>query len=281
MSKQHWESSERQPLKLRQLSDDEFERARKLANDTSVPMHMCPTCKSIPEEIPDSGGVKERKSSTYKLYDEVFSCDCERQIKLRRHYLAANIGNQYQELDWSRFTSDPEAKAVVNKYIDNWESYRDNGMGLTFYSEAMGTGKTFMATHVGKELIKQGQKVYFIPFVDLISAYEADRGNELEERMKATTYLILDDILESISERQRDFYGFRLESIIRHRTNFNLPTLVTTNLVLGILEQEYPRTFSLLSLKQIDVPLHGGDARGKIKLETEELAANGEKRPIT
>lgn len=263
---------------LRPLTDEEFEEAR--GRSGSVPLTTCPTCKSVPETIPDSGGLKERPQSQYKLYGELHDCDCETQIKLRRAYLAANIGDQYQELNWDDYQRDQEVRDAVASYLTSWEAYRDNGIGLSFTSRTLGTGKTFAATYVGKELIKKAQRVFFIMFVDMVSAFERD-GDRLEAKMKSIHYLLLDDVLKPFTERQRDFYALRLESIIRHRTNFNLPTIITTNLDADELEQWYPRTFSLLSLKNIEVKMTGNDARQAIHWDLKAIAQNGEKRPVT
>lgn len=265
-------------MNLRALTDDEFDEAKSRA--IKVPLKQCPTCYSRETEIPGSGGAKERIHGTYKFHGREHECNCEEQIRLRTHYLAANIGDQYQKLDWDDYTRDAEVKAAVAGYLENWESHRHHGIGLSFASKQVGTGKTLCATYVGKELIKRGQRVFFISFVDMVSAFETN-GASLENKMKDITYLILDDVLKPFTERQRDFYALRLESIIRHRTNYDLPTIVTTNLVPEELEEWYPRTFSLLSLKQVDIDMKGGDARGNVAMTTLELATNGEKRPIT
>jgi hypothetical protein len=89
------------------------------------------------------------------------------QMRLYRQYLAANIGTQYMRLDWADFRNE-DVRSTVTAWIDNWPSYKKLGMGLEFGGEGLGVGKTFSATHVGKELIKKGEKVYFIPFLDFI-----------------------------------------------------------------------------------------------------------------
>lgn len=266
-------------LNLRPLSDEEYDAAR--ARRHGIPLSQCPTCKSMPEEIPESDGLKERPPSQYKLYGEMHDCDCQTQIRLRRHYLAANIGDQYQNLDWAEYNSDLNAKKMVADYLSNWEGYRDHGMGLTFSSKSVGTGKTFAATYMARELIKLGQKVYFVQFTEMIATFErGDEGRALEDKMKSVTYLVLDDVLRPSSERMRDLYAMKLEAMIRYRTNYNLPSIVTTNLESDELEEHYPRTFSLLSLKQIEIPMQGNDARSRMAIETQELVANGEQRPL-
>lgn len=265
--------------KLRPLSDEEYDEARKRAG-SKIPLSNCPTCLAKPTDVTGSG-IKELIPGTYRYLGHTYPCDCKTQIKLRTHYLVANIGDQYQRLDWGRdYQREGTAKEALSDYLAKWPNYKQHGIGIQFCSSALGTGKTFAATYIGRELIKRGQKVFFVPFVDMVAAFETN-GRALEEKMRNITYLVLDDILRPISERQREFYAFRLEALIRWRTNYDLPTITTTNLMAGDLEESYPRAFSLLLLKQIPVVMTGNDVRGDIGMDNMELAANGEIRPIS
>jgi hypothetical protein len=54
---------------------------------------------------PDGGEYYGREYGTYKLDGEVHPCDCDEQIALRKHYLLANIGDQYMRLNWHKTTA--------------------------------------------------------------------------------------------------------------------------------------------------------------------------------
>jgi DNA replication protein DnaC len=233
------------------------------------------------EAIPGSGGVKQRINGTYKYLGKEYDCECDAQIALRSRYLVANIGEQYQRLDWDEWTGCPDTKAAVDLYLSEWEQFFRQGMGLEFYSSALGTGKTFAATHIGKELIKQGQSVYFIPFIEMVAAFDRQDSDYIANRVRESGFVILDEVIPPISEAQKSFFATQLEALIRHRTNNNLPTIMTTNMDQETLNAAYPRTYSLLSAKQMRQEVAGTDRRESIGIKEMEIIANGETRPIT
>jgi DNA replication protein DnaC len=267
---------------LRRLPNSEFEEAERLAKLSGIPLDQCPTCLAEPIQI--EPGVYGFENGTYRFRGEEHECDCDTQMALRKHYLLANIGDQYMRLDWRDYDGAQSVRDAVALYLDNWPSFKLNGMGVEFSSSNLGVGKTFAATHIGKELIKRGELVYFKPFLEIISLYEKDpdyRHRE-ENHLRDTTVLILDEVVPPISSAQGQLFATKFEELIRHRTNFNRVTIMTTNLAPEKLLDSYPRTYSLLEAKQMRIEMAGSDARqGKIAWENVELAANSEVRPIT
>jgi DNA replication protein DnaC len=266
--------------KLKNLTDQEYDLANKLAK-SKQPLDQCPTCDSRMEVIPGSGGVRERINGTYRYMGEEHKCDCDAQMALRARYLVANIGEQYQRLSWDEWNGCEDTKTVVDTYLNGWEQFFKQGIGIEFYSSALGTGKTFAATHIGKQLIKQNQSVYFIPFIEMAAAFDRHDSDYIANRIRESGFVILDEVIPPISEAQRAFFGVQLEALIRHRTNNNLPTIMTTNMDQETLHAAYPRTYSLLSAKQIRQEVKGTDRRESIGLQEMEIIANGETRPIT
>lgn len=270
------------PPKLRKLTDEEFTEAQALARQSGTPLSQCPTCRAKPTEIPGSDGVKELIPGTYTLDGSTFPCDCQSQIALRTQYLVAHIPAEYMTLDWSEYNRDPEVRKQVAFYLDKWENFLHGGIGMEFASPALGVGKTWSATHIAKEMVKNGQRVFFIPFVDMVSAFQSSRAEAIESRMRETTYLVIDEILSPVSKAQHDFYAFRLEALIRHRSSLNLPTILTTNLTNDELVEYYPRTYSLLSAKQLRVEMGGEDHRkSDAVMRKIERLANGDALPLT
>lgn len=249
-----------------------------MARAAGIPLSQCPTCLSTEVEVDEN--THGREPGTYRYRGQEYSCNCETQMLLRRHYLLAGIGDQYQRLDWKDFRGTNEAKEAVALFLDKWKAFKLNGMGLEFSSPRLGVGKTFAATHVGKELIKLGESVYFVPFLTAVRILLEDR--EAEERLRDTTVLILDEIGTGMSEAQSALFSMKFEELIRHRTNFNRVNIITTNLTPQELHDAYPRTYSLLAAKQLRVEMDGEDARQSfIEIENIELVANDEVRPIT
>ena len=265
-------------LRLRTLSDDQWDEADRLAVLLKGRgLNYCPTCKT---RVNDDEGTEDMPPM-YRYRGEFYPCSCQAQVALFARYLLARIPPEYMQLDWEDYDGSPDAREFVANYLEKWSNYRDHGFGVEFGGPKMGIGKTFAATHIGKELIKRRQQVYFIPFVEMVSAFERDNSEEIEQKIRMTPYVILDDIMPPTSARQANFYHTRFEAIIRHRTNYNLPTIITTNLTSEDLAEYYPRTYSLLAAKQKRIDMDGEDFRGTLQLENMELAENGEVRPIT
>ena len=55
-------------------------------------------------------------------------------------------------------------------------SYREWVLSLP--ARSFGVGKTFAATYVGKELIKRGERVHFVPFHEMVRVYEYEGETE-------------------------------------------------------------------------------------------------------
>lgn len=71
------------------------------------------------------------------------------------------------------------------------------------------------------------------------------------------------------------------ENLIRNRIDSNRVTLMTTNLTPHQLDQHYPRTYSLLSVKQQRHAIDGIDVRRAGQQDIDrDLAEAGEVRPI-
>jgi DNA replication protein DnaC len=269
-------------LRLPRLTNDEYDYVEAVARKSGIPLSVCPTCGAKRISVDEDNHGWE--NGTYLLDGVEYPCDCQAQIELRKHYYLANIGDQYQRLSWDEFYGSADAKDAVNLYLDAWDSAKLNGMGLEFNSPQLGTGKTFCATYVGRELIKRREKVYFMPFLEVIGLLSRglDYRNSQEDRLRDTTVLILDEVVPAISTAQRQLFGTKFEELIRHRTNYNRPTIMTTNLRPKQLREEYPRSYSLLEAKQIRVEMSGDDARqGDRGLRNIELLKNGEVEPIT
>ncbi len=265
-------------MNLPRLKNNEFDRVNDLANQLGIPLTQCPTCLSKPIE------TEEREVGFYRYKGKRYFCDCLDQIQLRKHYMLAGIPDQYMRLAWTDFRgNNEEMKDNVATYLDKWQSFKLHGMGFEFASKGLGTGKTFAATYLGKELVKRGERVYFIPFSRTIGVLS--RANPdwewITQRMYESTILILDDVMPPDTMPQGDLFRSKLEELIRNRTDYNRINIITTNMTTNEMAEIYPRPYSLLSAKQIRVELTGDDARQKhIADENLELAMNEEIRPL-
>lgn len=182
------------------------------------------------------------------------------------------------------FWGDKEAWDEVQKYLTKWCDYKHHGMGLGFYSKSQGTGKTFLATYLARELVKRGESVFYINFRNIMAIYKVPDDQRIREEslIRDTTVLVLDEVTDSISGAQHDLFAEKFEELVRHRTNYGRITIINTNLLPEQLDAEYPRTYSLLSAKETHVKVNGKDARRHDGIWdlNKELIENGERKAI-
>jgi len=280
-SKQSKPSSEPRPLSLRRISNRQFDEINSLIRKTSVKPGQCPTCEAKAQRVAET--LLWPSGSTYHYDDKDHLCHCEEQETLFRHYLLARIPEEYMRLGVDLWEGDPKALDATLDYLENWDKLRRYGLGIGFYSKTQGTGKTFLAMMIARELVKQGETVYCIFFRRMTEVFElpyAERKDE-EDRLRDCEVLVLDEVARPISEPQRALYAEKFELLIRHRSNYNKVTILTTNLEPDELDDIYPRTYSLLVAKEESVYVNGVDARREnLNDINKELALNSEIRPI-
>lgn len=256
-------------LRLRQLSNSEYELAERLANKTPIPLDTCPTCSSK-QNNGEWEGVQ-----TYKLRGKVYKCDCQAQYTLRMHYLIASLPAGYFTLHFpTDYTRSDAVQGAISSYLSAWKNASRMGLGLLFRSEGLGTAKTFAAVHVGKELIKLKQDVFFTDFREMIQ--KEDRIRE-----ENTPFLIVDEVRLPWTDKSTPIFSDRFEEVIRYRNHHALPTILTTNMTQFQLEETYPRVASLLTPSTVEIDMPGGDYRNNnYAMERLSLLANNEVKPI-
>jgi DNA replication protein DnaC len=263
------------------MKNRQFDEVERLIRASSTKPNECPTCGAKAIEV--APGIPDWPESTYHYLDEDHPCDCAEQIRLFRHYLLAHIPQEYMNLGIDCYYGDEVALTAAQNYLKKWDSYRRYGMGMGFYSTVQGTGKTFLATYLARELVKRGESVYFIDFRKIIAVYQLpyEARKDEEDRLRDCTLLVLDEIARPLSDAQRNLWAEKFEELIRHRSNYNKVTILTTNLTPDELDEIYPRTYSLLAAKEQSVNVTGVDARKEgVWTVNQELAENGEVRPI-
>lgn len=267
------------------MSNSQFDEVEQRAVDYNISLKTCPTCRSRRVEVEPGSGIYYWAPSTYTLYGEEHPCNCEEQINLERHYLLANIPPEYWRLTPEDFIGDSQALHQARHFISNWEDNLANGIGIEFFSEKMGTGKTMLACLIAKEIVKAGQSVYFIRFDETVRAYEMpyEQRDAFDRRLRRSPILVLDEIALPYTDAQRAFFAAELESLVRHRTSGNGVTILTTNIDPKKMDEQYPRVFSLLRRSTIEVEVGGEDVRrnGDIEFELLELSLNKEAKPIS
>lgn len=251
-------------INWRKPSDEEYDRL--VERFPSHHSDVCPTCGDTGE---------------FRYKNLQWDCDCKTQKALTRHYLYANLGRTYHTLGFDDLREDKEGlRAVIQSYVANWDSYRRYGRGIIFRG-GLGTGKTLAQILILKELIKKGEKVWFISFSAAANAYmDSDEKKALLREIHSAACLCIDEIPAPVSDKQRDFYEEILEWLIRYRVENSLPVLMGTNI--KNLAEVYPRIGSLISMNFLDYEVEGNEDARKTssKDAIEGLIKNNEQRPV-
>lgn len=258
---------------MKRLTDQQLSEAEERARLSGTPLSQCPTCLA---HLVDG----EIESKTYKLDGVEHPCDCREQIRLRTAYFYANVPTTYQTLTWEDYEGPEEVKEAVEAYLAKWDSFKSHGIGIAFLSRNLGNGKTMCSLQIGRELIKRGETVFFLPHNQLSRALRYNDEN-LIEKMNTATVLILDDIQAPPHDKLEQIFADNLEDVVRNRTNYNGVTLLSSNLSLDELKSYYPRVWSVLSPKVMIQRMNGGDARQSFVGERAiNRALNEERAPI-
>lgn len=197
------------------------------------PESKCVTCGGHGEfrwYHPDTDN--EGKIITYR-------CDCIGQWVLYAAFLHANLGLWYQRLRWrdargimeNRATK--ETAGVVAKYLEDAEDQIWAGRGFFLYG-LPGTGKTYLATLMLKDLISKGFDCYQTTMEGMLDNYTSTFRDNVEgiwfaRRIKNVRILLIDEIGKE-SDREAKITRPLLDDVIRHRVASGIPTIMVSNL---------------------------------------------------
>ena len=142
----------------------------------------------------------------------------------------------------------------ATKTFDDYEATANNGAGIIYAANnperwlymygGCGTGKTFLASLIGKENLRVGREVIFTDFQKLLDELKSsfdDKAVTAEEvlrKYQTCEVLILDDIGTGWF---RDWGVSVLHQLLNYRYNENLRTVLTSNYDLAGLEQRLSR----------------------------------------
>lgn len=185
-------------------------------------------------------------------------CKCTVQRSIRQKFKNAMMSRELLSYSFSKFNPRYYSKNLRDPIND--KTYFDNAM--TLYNAAqkfvhdvihnpntegmlitgpVGAGKTFLAGAIANSLLEEGKEVLFIVVPDLLDQIRATYNSnyeytehELMDAARKVSILILDDLgAHNYTEWTRN----KLYSILNYRMNNRLPTVITSNLGLGELEE--------------------------------------------
>ncbi|MEE9198979.1 MAG: ATP-binding protein [Dehalococcoidia bacterium] len=135
---------------------------------------------------------------------------------------------------------DPENQRLFKKAFEAAKAYAEEPNGWLVLVGASGSGKTHLAAAIANSCIERGLRAFFMVVPDLLDHLRATFApssdttyDQLFEQVRNVPLLVLDDLgTQTSSPWARE----KLFQILNHRFNAQLPTVVTTNVMLEHLD---------------------------------------------
>lgn len=201
------------------------------------------------------------------IYDTWFICDKAKQYlqlqEIVRLTMSAGISQRFKnrKFDTFKLTKDnKKAFEIAKRYADKYPI--NNGLLIT---GTCGTGKTHIAVAILHAILEKGYPGLFVTVPDLLAEIRKSFNNDGESKkikdIMSARFLVLDDLG---AEKTTDWVQEQLYMIINHRYEYELPTVITSNLDIGQLAQKIgERSASRLLEMCYGVRLNGEDYRAK------------------
>ena len=198
----------------------------------SEPDDRCPVCHGTGLEwvtiVTEAG--EEYPNSVRKCT----ACNGNHEQRVRETKALADIPDDrtMSSFNWNIYTGHDvrREQKTVEAFVEKFEEFEAEPMGLYITSKTRGSGKTFLASCIGGELINRYDvSTVFVNASDLldISQRKTDDGADPLERLISCRVLILDDLGQKMTGR--DWLTDVLFKIIDKRYQARRLLIVTSN----------------------------------------------------
>lgn len=209
--------------------------------------------------------------------------EAERIEQLRREKIMhvkklRQLGFPDSEMQGWTFEKDDGSNAkiseVARNYVKNFDEMKKRGKGLLLFGK-VGTGKTFISACIANALIDEGHACLVTNFSRLVNTIQGmyEGKQDYIDSLNRFDLLVIDDLA---SERDTEYMGEIVQTIIDSRYRAGMPLIITTNLTSDELkhpaEIRKQRIYSRLFEMCVPVEVIGKDRRReKLKREYETL----------
>lgn len=243
---------------------------------------ICPMCQNTGwHSYYDTDGI---------LWSEECKCGIRQREIMSSVLRFASIPDTFKNVSLDSFntdtytTDDSRKRATlalkcVNYWLDNFNDFKERGMGLYLYSQTKGSGKTRMAVSVANELIhEKGCQVKFCTSLQILNEIKATWNNNNESESKlldylsATDILIIDDFGTENSEKS--WINERFYQIINNRYSEKKVTIFTSNESLELLKYD-DRITNRIKERVFQIPFPEESVRDIIAKDNFQELVNG------
>lgn len=243
----------------------------------------CHTPKQSLLSIPILTGTDELRP-----FPILCKCEKEREAKKEQKKREADFAIRIKRL-WGESPHDPELMRwkfedddggqgqcvdVARKYCEKWQEMLANNMGILLFGN-VGTGKTFIASCICNELLKQCVPVCATSFARIMNTLQSTyEKQDVLDKLGRFSMLMLDDLG---AERDTSFAAEQIFQVVNARYQNKKPIIVTTNLSLKEIENPqnlaYTRIFDrVLEMCPIRLSVTGESRRRGLAQNRTELA---------
>lgn len=211
------------------LKPEELERHRDEIAAIEKAQSLCQGCDGKTCKQKTHGAVLVVTDKWGRYGEALRLCKYERQrrekSKISRLFSSACIPRVYERDTFADYTVTDENRDAVG--AAKWVLA---GKGGIYLYGARGTGKTKLAAIIANARISSARPVLFVSVPDLMAdiraSFGGDKTAEVVEAVKESPFLVLDDLG---AEKMTEWVGEQLFSIVNHRYNERLQTVVTSN----------------------------------------------------
>ena len=172
------------------------------------------------------------------------------------------------------------ARQAAQKYLEELETVRDNGMGM-FFIGANGTGKSMTMAIVLKGVVDAGYSARWTSLSKLVTLtmdgwFDKEDRFWFEDRYQNVDFLAIDDVGKEYRSRS-GASEVVFDNLIRHRSQSMMPILLTSNKTPQEMKMAYGESVvSLLKWRVLIVRMDGKDYRDVLQTRIADFFTKGE-----
>ena len=206
---------------------------REISTRTDDPDDVCPVCGGSGWEQCEIDAPIYGDGAKASAVRPCTRCHGGHDRKVADAKVAADIAEDrdLSSFNWDLYDKDlTKERRIVEKYVENLPEFEREGFGLFITSKTRGSGKTYLASAIGGELINRyALTARFVSVSDLleISRQKRDDGGDPLEDLISCRVLILDDLGQKLTGR--DWLADVLFRIIDKRYRAKRTVVVTSN----------------------------------------------------
>ena len=217
--------------KYSELTDSEYEAHKDDIAAIEAAQDICRGCRGASCNQSEAGMVPVVAPDNGRFYTAMRMCKWEKlrreNRKKERLFSRARVPFAYSRDSFTTYKVTPDNTAAVE--AAKWSLEAGNRRGLFIYGTP-GTGKTKLAAVIANEKAGRGEQVLFSSVPDFLADLRASFGKnttaEVMDLARDIPCLILDDLG---AERLNDWVGEQIFSLLNHRYNEGLQTIITSN----------------------------------------------------